>query len=1389
LEKPAKPERKTASSKKQRPARAKPQTTPRKESGPRDLEVEAILGQYTDLDDFAPVGYFTLDRDGTIRQVNLTGASLLGMERSSLVNRRFGQFVSDDSRPAFSAVLDKVFASQAKESCEVTILKEGPELLWAHIEARATEDGRECFAAVVDVTERKRVEEALRRERDFTETLVETAQAIVLVLDTDGHIVRFNPYMEEISGYRLEDVQGKDWFSTFLPQHDAERIRAVFSKAIGGIQTHGNVNPMITKDGSPRVIEWYDKTLKDSRGNVVGLVSVGQDITERKRAEECILQLNRLLRTISKINQMIVRETDRDELLKKACQILVEQAGFCMAWVGIADFSTGTVRPVAHAGFAAGYVEKVNVRCDDTPRGRGPTGTAIRMGRHVVCQDWETDESVAPWREEAERRGYRSSAAFPLSVRDCVVGTFNVYAREVGAFSNDMVTLLTELAANIGYALQVLDEVDIRKRAEEALRESEERFRAIFDSANDGILAADVTTKEFLFGNKAIHEMLGYTPEELMALAIPDIHPQADLPAVFEAFSAQARGESLLAHDLPVQGKDGSVFYADINSFPLNVGGRHTLVGVFRDVTERKRAEEAIQSHERRFRALVENMTDAIALLAPDGSFLYASPAASRINGAPLHEFMGRNAFEIIHPDDQQRVGHAFQETQRTTGASTVCQFRLRHRDGSWRWIDAVATNRLEDPAIGAIVVNYRDITERKRAEEARLATEARHRMLLRTAMDGFWLADAQGRLLEVNEAYCHMSGYSERELLAMNISDLEVVETSADIAAHIQQIVAKGEDRFESRHRRKDGSTFDVELSVQNKAADGGQMVAFLRDITGRKHAEENLRAANARLEQAVAQAEKLAVRAQAANRAKSEFLANVSHEIRTPMTAILGFSDLLASPNLPYQQQREFLEGIQRNGKVLLELISEILDLSRIEADRLTLDKADYPIQQVIDDVLSVVQVRAEQKGLSLEVDYAFPLPETIHTDPMRLRQVLTNLIGNAVKFTERGAVRITVRCTQETDRPARIQFAISDTGIGIPADKIGELFEPFTQVDGSATRRYGGTGLGLAISRRLTKALGGQIEVASQLGKGSAFTLTIDAGSLQGVRMLQSPQASSAAEKQPSSMEHEVPLHGRVLLAEDVPDVCIVFRQILQRMNLELEIAEDGRLTCEMAEKSQAEGKPFDLILMDIQMPKLNGYEATQWLRQHGWKGPIVAVTAHALVGDREKCLAAGCDDYMAKPITATGLRGVLARYLGQAPVAGGCPTNTPETAQESAGLLQSGILDPSEVIPLIDAFSEDLPRRAALIDKAFQERNRTLLLESTHQLKGTAGVYGFDNISETARTICDRLRDDDELEELQAAVCELVDLCRQAASQQPGSRSDKQAHPSVGTNLPS
>jgi len=385
--------------------------------------------------------------------------------------------------------------------------------------------------------------------------------------------------------------------------------------------------------------------------------------------------------------------------------------------------------------------------------------------------------------------------------------------------------------------------------------------------------------------------------------------------------------------------------------------------------------------------------------------------------------------------------------------------------------------------------------------------------------------------------------------------------------------------------------------------------------------------------------------IAAEAASRAKSEFLANMSHEIRTPMTAILGFSELLISSNLSPGAQRQFRVGIHRNGKALLSLLSDILDFSKIEAGKMTAERTDYPLRQIVEDVTAVLCLRAREKGLNLKVDYGPALPEIIRTDPLRLRQVLLNLVGNAIKFTDQGEVCIAVRCVGEAGSAERVQFAVSDTGIGIRADQIGGLFQPFTQADTSSTRLYGGAGLGLAISKRLASMLGGDIEVASESGKGSTFTLTIETASVSDVAPAGPVAGGGLSPETPQAV-----LRGRVLLAEDMPDVQRAVGQVLRAAKVEVDIAGNGRVACRMAEKSLAEGRPYDVILMDIRMPEMDGYEATEWLRQHGWKGPIVALTAHAMAGDREKCLAAGCDDYLPKPFTTQQLRGALAKYLG-------------------------------------------------------------------------------------------------------------------------------------------
>ncbi|MFT3686180.1 MAG: ATP-binding protein [Phycisphaerales bacterium] len=393
----------------------------------------------------------------------------------------------------------------------------------------------------------------------------------------------------------------------------------------------------------------------------------------------------------------------------------------------------------------------------------------------------------------------------------------------------------------------------------------------------------------------------------------------------------------------------------------------------------------------------------------------------------------------------------------------------------------------------------------------------------------------------------------------------------------------------------------------------------------------------------------------AEAANRSKSEFLANMSHEIRTPMTAILGFSEMLQHAvndrEIP-SEHAESVRAIRANGEHLLSVINDILDLSKIEAGRLSVEDASCSVCTIVAEVAAMMRVRAAQKGIGLNVRYVFPVPRTIKSDPLRIRQVLINLVGNAVKFTERGVIDVVVRCDGVAQGKQILAIEVTDTGIGLSSKQITHLFQPFSQGDGTMARRFGGTGLGLAISRRLAQMLGGDVTVTSRSGEGSTFTFTLATGDLTGIPMIEDAEEAIVSERETPN-DAPVCLSGRVLLAEDGPDNQRLLSLLLTRAGAEVVIAENGRAAIETVEAAVALGRPFGLILMDMQMPEVDGYTAAARLRSQGVQTPIVALTAHAMNDDRKRCIAAGCDDYASKPIERRKLLTLCHHWLTAAP----------------------------------------------------------------------------------------------------------------------------------------
>ncbi|MBN2475003.1 MAG: response regulator [Pirellulales bacterium] len=576
----------------------------------------------------------------------------------------------------------------------------------------------------------------------------------------------------------------------------------------------------------------------------------------------------------------------------------------------------------------------------------------------------------------------------------------------------------------------------------------------------------------------------------------------------------------------------------------------------------------------------------------------------------------------------------------------------------------------------------------------AAIGTESGHPGLLGEILHAFepalvLVADAKGSLI-ASEMLDDQLGHHLAEPLAAELAgclaaeDTCRLELTSDAGPHLAlaarmpgglwgEFLACVLPRNEVYRRRLEETRTELVVcsafawaALHNRTDDGRlqrriQHLLAERETLKASHAEVIAAILEEREERRRQQQEKAALQelveaAEAASRAKSAFLANASHELRTPMTAILGYSDLLADPGISEGLRDAHVQTIRRNGHILLELIDNILDLSKIEADKMPVRRSECPLFQIVEELVSLLRVRATEADLSLDIDYVFPLPETIRTDPVRLRQVMMNLIGNAIKFTDRGGVRVRVRCRRPDGEPARVEIAVADTGIGMDDATIAHLFEPFTQADTSSTRNFGGTGLGLAISKRLAGMLGGDIAVESEPGKGSTFTLSIDAGSLDGVAMLDAPPRTILQATESATSDRRRALRGRVLLAEDGKDNQRLISAILTKAGLEVSVAENGRVAYETAAAAAAEGNLFDLIVMDMQMPEMDGYDATRRLRQDGWRGPIVALTAHAMAGDREKCLEAGCDDYLTKPIERNAFLDAVQRYLAAALAAG-------------------------------------------------------------------------------------------------------------------------------------
>jgi len=885
----------------------------------------------------------------------------------------------------------------------------------------------------------------------------------------------------------------------------------------------------------------------------------------------------------------------------------------------------------------------------------------------------------------------------------------------------------------------LLEQAAIREKVEQALRKSESRYRTLFEGTTDAMMMLD--EKSFfdcneatlkVFGCAAREEFVGRHPSEFSPPTQPDGRPSLD--AARDRIE-KAMTEGSHRFEWLHCRKDGSEFPAEVLLMRMELDGRRVLQAFVRDITDRKRMEREL----RRLAVIAEQAAEGIAVADLDGNLQFVNDAWARMHGYESGAELVGKPLRVFHTDEQFKTEvEPFNATVKRQGHNWAEVGHVRRDRTTFPTQMSVIVLKDEQGEPYGIAGFAEDITNRKRAEEERRRLAA----ILEATPDFVGFADAKdGHVLYINKAGRLMTGLApDEDVTRLKISDVHPEWANRMLAETVLPTASRdGVWTGECAFLHRDGHEIPVLMALLAHKNSSGEVENFStisRDITDRKRAEEAIRQAKVEAEQA--------------NAAKGDFLANMSHEIRTPITAILGFAEMIGNSieccttchehqACPTRvQNKENIQIIRRNGEHLLELINDILDISKIEAGKLVMEVQPCSLPSLIADVASTMRLRAEQRGLRLSVEYETGVPETIRTDGARVRQALVNLVGNAVKFTERGGVRIAASSLPawRDGRPA-VRIKVIDTGIGIRQEDLVQLFQPFVQADASTSRKYGGTGLGLAISRHLAELLGGELAAESAVGAGSTFTLTIPTGSLEGVLMLKDPAEAAygeAARLQSPAADGKTLLGTRVLLAEDGPDNQRLIRTILSDAGAEVELAVGGR---EAVAKARAGS--FDVVLMDMQMPEMDGYEATRLLRSGGCAAPILALTAHAMASDREKCLAAGCTDHLAKPIDRGKLIRAVARHAGKE-IPGELPAvPAPKTAAGAPETIRSQYVDDADLAEVLAEFVKGLPGQVEAMSCALAAGRHEELRRLAHRLKGAGGSYGYPQLTEVAQEL--------------------------------------------------
>ncbi|MGD0367809.1 MAG: PAS domain S-box protein [Acidobacteriaceae bacterium] len=1123
---------------------------------------------------------------------------------------------------------------------------------------------------------------------------VEQAADGIVITDAAGSIQYVNPAFTAMTGYEKEEMVGRNPRLLKSGQHSAAFYAELWKTLLSGRVWHGEVTNR-RKDGSLYDEEMRIAPVFDAQGATTGYIAIKHDVTERKRTEQRLRESEERFRTMADSTPS-------------------------MMWV------TG----------AAGEVEFVNRAWRQFFQ---TTTEQVRSrGRQALVHPDDRSAYVA-----AFERAVRERAHFEAEAR---LRRADGEWRLLGSRAHPRFSPAGEFLGHVGLSADITD----RRRSEQAARKSQEFAQSTIDALSShicvlnqagAITAVNRAWRDFAEANRTpgapLAGMNSPSPaatfcEGANYLEVCDrtTGPEAGEAAEFaEGIRAVLRGEQgKYSKEYPCDSPwEKRWFMSGVTRFFID-GLPHVAVEHI-NITDRKQAEQALQESEERFRIMADSCPIGIWVTDADGANRFVNRAYLDYTGKTLEQVEAGQWKTLIHPEDAPEFVEAFERSLQEH-LPFGNEARLRRADGQWRWAETYATPR-RSPAgefLGLVGI-CRDITARRQAEQALKASEEKFRQLAENIHEVFWMMNAEGaEILYVGPAYEQIWGRTCASLYANPMDWMEAISPEDREHAHTIFLRQLQGETIDSEYRilTPDGQEKwirDRAFPVRDPNGELIRVAGIAEEITERKRYETEL--IRARED------------ADAANRAKSRFLANMSHEIRTPMNGVIGMNQLLLQTNLT-PDQRHYVEVAQDSGRTLLALIDDILDLSKIESGKIILENASFDLSHTVEEVIRLLSIQAGAKGLCIEARIAPGIPRILRGDAHRLRQVLTNLSANAVKFTDRGRVTLDADLESLSDGRATVRFAVTDTGIGIAQEQIAPLFSPFFQADASTTRRYGGTGLGLAISKQLVEKMGGNIGVNSRPGEGSTFWFT--AVFEKTVSRRPPPAAEQLTEV--AAIPFIPPGHGeKILVAEDNLTNREVILAQLEKLGYNAHAVSNGAEAVEALQHGN-----HDLVLMDCAMPVMDGYEATHRIRASAHAQiPIVALTASAMAPDRERCLAEGMDDYLAKPVELPRLAKTLARWVSQS----GSGETAP-TPRETAGARTVPVFDADSLMRrlmgdrnlagvILKAFLEDAPLQLNQLRARLAEQDAPGVRLYSHALKGAAANVGGEVLRQAAYAI--------------------------------------------------